>query len=120
VSGSTVRKAWKGEAHPTVTDLLRDLVEGRDPRLHELDASAEVFGMPPSSRVQLVVAIATPTQAYGCLCLGGGERAALSSAQEWLVHQLRPGWPTPMKGRCGGGGSRRDNGQHHFFRPVPN
>lgn len=87
-SGSTVGKAWKGGAHPTVTDLLRDLVEGRDVRLRELDASAEVFGMPPSSRVQLVVAIATPTQAYGCLCLGGGERAALSSAQEWLVHQL--------------------------------
>lgn len=88
VSGSAVRKAWKGEAHPTVTDLLRDLIEGRDLRLHELDASAEVFGMPPSARVQLVVAIATPTQAYGCLCLGGGERAAFSSAQEWLVRQL--------------------------------
>jgi signal transduction histidine kinase/CheY-like chemotaxis protein len=88
VSGSAVRKAWKGETHPAVTDLLRDLSEGRDPRLHELDASAEVFGMPPSARVQLVVAIATPTQAYGCLCLGGSERAAFSSAQEWLVHEL--------------------------------
>jgi signal transduction histidine kinase/ActR/RegA family two-component response regulator len=88
VSGSVIRKAWKGEAHPIVTDLLRDLIEGRGPRLHGLDASAEVFGMPPSARVQLVVAIATPTQAYGCLCLGGDERAAFSSAQEWLVHQL--------------------------------
>jgi len=88
VSGSTVRKAWKGEVHPPVTDLLRDLVEGRDPRLHELDASAEVFGMPPSYRVQLVVAVATPAQTYGCLCLGGGERVALSSAQVWLVHQM--------------------------------
>ncbi len=88
VSGSAVRKAWKGEAHPTVTGLLRDLVEGRDPGLHELDTSAEVFGMPPSARVQLVVAIETPTRAYGCLCLGGSDRAAFSSAQEWLVRQL--------------------------------
>jgi len=88
VSGSADRRAWKGEAHPTVTGLLRDLVEGRDLRLHELDASAGVFGMPPSARVQLIVAIATPARAYGCLCLGGGERAAFSSTQEWLVHQL--------------------------------
>jgi signal transduction histidine kinase/CheY-like chemotaxis protein len=88
VSGSGARKAWKGEPHPTVTGLLHDLVEGREVRLRELDARAEVFGMPPSSRVQLVVAIATPTRAYGCLCLGGGDCAAFSSAQEWLVHQL--------------------------------
>jgi CheY-like chemotaxis protein len=87
-SGSAVRKAWKGEAHPAVADLIRDFIEGRDPRFHELDASAEVFGMPASARVQLVVAIATPTRAYGCVCLGGGERAAFSSAQEWLVRQL--------------------------------
>jgi signal transduction histidine kinase len=87
-TGSGVRKAWKGEAHPAVTGLLRDLVEGREVRLRELDGCAEVFGMPPSSRLQLVVAIATPTRAYGCLCLGGGDRAAFSSAQEWLVHQL--------------------------------
>ena len=88
VCGSGVRRAWKGEAHPTVTGLLNDMAEGRAVPLNELDVDAEAFGMPPSSRVQLVVAIATPARAYGCLCLGGGDHAALSSAQEWLVHQL--------------------------------
>jgi two-component system, cell cycle sensor histidine kinase and response regulator CckA len=88
VSGSEIRRAWKGEASPTVTSLLRDLAEGRDIQRLGLDASAEGFGMPPSSRVQLVAAIETPTRAYGCLCLGRGDRAALSSAQEWLIHQL--------------------------------
>jgi two-component system, cell cycle sensor histidine kinase and response regulator CckA len=88
VSGSEVRKAWKGEAHPAAAGLLRDLSAGRDTRLQELDASAEVFGMPPSSRLQLVVAIATPERVHGCLCLGGSDRASFSSAQSWLVHQL--------------------------------
>jgi len=82
------RQAGGNGVHPAVTGLLHDIVEGRDVRLHELDACAEAFGMPPSSRVQLVVAMATPARAYGCLCLGGGDRAAFSSAQEWLVHQL--------------------------------
>ena len=88
VSGDAIRRVWKGEANPTVTKLLRDLAEGRDVRLLGLDASAEVFGMPPSSSVRLIAAIETPTRAYGCLCLGGGDGAALSSAQEWLVRQL--------------------------------
>jgi signal transduction histidine kinase len=88
VSGGAVGKAWKGEAHPALTVLLHDLVEGRGVRLRELDACADAFGMPASSRVRLLVAIATPTRAYGYLCLGGSDRAAISSAQEWLVHQL--------------------------------
>jgi signal transduction histidine kinase len=88
VSGDGVRKAWEGEAHPAVTGLLHDVAGGRNVPLRELAAGAEAFGMPPSSRVQLVVAIATPARAYGCLCLAGAERAAFSSAQEWLVRQL--------------------------------
>jgi two-component system cell cycle sensor histidine kinase/response regulator CckA len=88
VSGSGARKAWEGEAHPAVTVLLHDLVEGRGVRLRELDACADAFGMPATSRVRLLVAIATPARAYGYLCLGGSDRAAVSSAQEWLVQQL--------------------------------
>ncbi len=88
VSGSAARKAWKGAAHPVVAELLHDLAEGRAPRLCELDAHVEVFGMPPGSRLRLVVPIATPHRAHGCLCVGGGGAVPLSSAQEWLVHQL--------------------------------
>ena len=87
-SGSGVRKAWRGEAHPAAAGLLRGFVEGREAGLGDVDRQAEAFGMPPSCRLQFVVAIATPDRTYGCLCLGGGERAEFGSAKEWLVRQL--------------------------------
>ena len=87
-SRSGAQQTGGNVAHPAVKGLLRDIVEGRDVRLDELDACAEALGMPPPARVQLVVAIATPRQTYGCLCLGAGDHATPSNAQEWLVHQL--------------------------------
>ena len=87
-SRSGARQTGGNEVHPAVKGLIREIVEGRDIRLDELDACAEALGMPPPARVQLVVAIATPGRTYGCLCLGAGDQATPSNAQEWLVHQL--------------------------------
>jgi signal transduction histidine kinase len=119
VSGNRVRKAWKGEAHPIVAGVLRDLVEGREPRLQELGGSAEAFGMPPSSRVQRVVAIATPTRAYGCLCLGGSDRAAFSSAQEWLVRQLATKLAHSYEGTLRGRSSPTERPPAALLSPGP-
>lgn len=87
-SRTGARQTVGNELDPAVRSLLRDIVEGRDVRIEDLDGCTEALGMPPPTRLQLVVAIATPGRTYGCLCLGAGDDATSSNAQEWLVHQL--------------------------------